>query len=334
MLHAKAAGIFRPVHQSTPSAGLVTALAAATLLGSCQPPRVRDPASLPQNRTSFSFARDALAYGEAPDDVLRRRLEASPALAALLRHRRLSGDTSITADELLARVLDEAEDVAGTRTVLDRWQPRPAELIAAADRSRRHLPPGRGFGGHVYLVVGYDIAVATPPDIAVNAAHAHFRERPEEVAHYVTHEAHHVGFLSLRSMPSLENLSDPAELTGLVRFLTQLEGMAVHSAYEPRRAAGHLGADADYRLYEDAAEAARVTRRYAEVLALAASPGPLSDETIGQVLEAMSSGERLWYRFGALVSWTLEREQGRDELVASITEPEQFQRTADALLAP
>lgn len=321
-------GHFLSVHRSTPACLPVLLLFA---LGSCAP-RVQDSASLPESRATFSFARDALRFQERPDDALLRRLEASPELAALLRHRRLSGDRSVTAHELLTRVLAAAPE-DGTRAVLDRWQLHEAELIAAADRSAHYLPPGHDFGGQVHFVIGYDIAVAAPPDVAINAAHAHFREQPEEVAHYVTHEAHHVGFLSLRTLPSLERLREPGELTRLVHFLTQMEGMAVHSVYEPRRDAGHLGADDDYRLYEDPEEAARVTRRYAEVLALAGGTETLADETIGQVLEAMSSGERLGYRFGALASWTLERDEGRDALVSSVADPRVFRRKVDELLA-
>lgn len=59
----------------------------------------------------------------------------------------------------------------------------------------------------------------------------------------------------------------------------------------------------------------------------------VADEVVGTVLNAMSSGERIWYRFGALVCWALERQQGRRQLVDAIKRPEIFLEVANSLLA-
>ncbi len=115
--------------------------------------------------------------------------------------------------------------------------------------------------------------------------------------------------------------------------MAHMEGMAVHAAYEGRRAQGHLDADADYRVYVDpaAGEAARL--RFAEVLASVPTDGPVPGATVGAVLEAMSSGERLWYRFGALACHRMEASVGRRRLVASLRDATEFEAFAKTLLA-
>jgi hypothetical protein len=54
---------------------------------------------------------------------------------------------------------------------------------------------------------------------------------------------------------------------------------------------------------------------------------------VGALLTAMSSGERIWYQFGALACWELERTRGRPALIASITSPDLFAKVVSDLLA-
>ena len=50
------------------------------------------------------------------------------------------------------------------------------------------------------------------------------------------------------------------------------------------------------------------------------------------ILNATSSGERIWYQFGALVCWTIEQESGRHKLVDSIADPAIFDNAVSRLL--
>lgn len=117
--------------------------------------------------------------------------------------------------------------------------------------------------------------------------------------------------------------------------MTQLEGMGVHAAFSARRDQHQLDTDADYRVYVDALAARRVTERYAELLALL-SPfeGVVDDETVGTILNAMSSGERIWYQVGALACRELERKQGRRTLIEAIQRPEIFDQALSVTLTP
>jgi hypothetical protein len=72
--------------------------------------------------------------------------------------------------------------------------------------------------------------------------------------------------------------------------------------------------------------------RYRELIARATSASMIADQDVGTILTVMSSGERVWYRFGALACWTLERTRGRSALIAAITDPSVFSETTSELL--
>lgn len=280
-----------------------------------------------------SFARVVLDLLEHDDADLRGKLLEHAALAAIVRHQRLAGNQDVTREDALARILDAARRARPTSRVLDTWAGRERELAECVDAAALYLPPQPKFSGTVFFVLGYDIGVAAPPDIVLNVGHDHFQTAPSEVGFYATHEAHHVGFLALRRVPSLTDLNEPRHLRAIVRYMTQLEGMGVHAAYPLRRDRGCLGADRDYRIYTDPAEARRVTARYAELIASLSKVTRLSDEEVGAVLDAMSSGERVWYQFGALACWTMERACGRDAVAEAVANPELFDNTVSELVA-
>jgi hypothetical protein len=264
---------------------------------------------------------------------LEQKLLDHPALAAMVRHQRMSGRQDATPASVLASVLDAVRRAPPTSHVLDAWREHHAELADDVAAAAAYLPAGSRFTGTVYLVVGYDIGVASPPDILLNVAHEHFQDAPSELGFYAAHEAHHVGFLAVRPFPALTHLDDPVQLRSIVAYMTQLEGMGVHAAYPLRRDRGGLRSDRDYRVYTDSSEARRVTARYAEILAMLAQPGNISDKDIAIILGAMSSGERLWYQLGALACATLERTRGRGALIDSIASPREFDRVVAELLA-
>jgi hypothetical protein len=287
----------------------------------------REPAAAPQTgsaRVDDSFARLILDSLAQDDAALYAALLEHPALAAIVRHQRLSGNQDVTREALLARILEASRRARPGSGPLDAWARRETELGQYVAAAAVYLPPGVTFDGTLYLVMGYDIGVAAPPDIVLNVAHQRFQSAPSELGFYATHEAHHVGFLTLRPAPELTGLNDPAHLRQVIAFMTQLEGMGVHAAYRLRMQQGRLGADADYRIYTDAAEARRVTARYAELCEMSSRTDSLSNDELGTILTAMSSGERVWYRFGALACWRLERTHGRHALTESIVSPGTF----------
>jgi len=278
------------------------------------------------------FARLALKAKDRDDADLRSRLLSHPALHAMARHQRMAGSANAAPAAVLDRVLAEVRRTRPGPRVLEAWAGRYGDLGRHVVAAEALLPPGTRFGGTVFLVAGYDLGVAAPPDLLLNVAHPHFLADPRELGFYATHEAHHAGFLSLRPPPALRDLQDPARLREIVAYFTQLEGLGVHAAYALRKRQGALGADADYQVYTDPAAARRATARYAELRARIAGTQRLPDAEVGAVLEAMSSGERIWYRFGAQVAAAIERDQGRAALVDAIVHKARFQAAAESLL--
>ncbi len=259
-------------------------------------------------------------------------LHTHPAVEALIRHRRTTGGRVDNIKVFTANLVAGA-NLEGMRTVLAYWEGHDDVLIRAANLANAYLPDNWRPNGSLYFEVGYDIGVAAPPDIALNVAHTHFVDRPSELAHYVTHEAHHIGFMATRPMPPLKGLEHPDTLLALIQYFTQLEGMAVHATAAPRRISDAFEHDDDYRCYVDESEALSIRKRYAtHMTMLADHDGPMALDAFGPVLEAMSSGERLWYRFGALVARELERADGRDVLVKSIVDPTPFNRLAAQMM--
>lgn len=292
-------------------------------------PAARTPAP---SKVDDSFAVLALRHLETPQHTPLRVLLTHPALDMLERHQHMSGNRHATKHDILQTLLLAVKDPSAARATLAGWHNRGDELLRRAQASDSYLPSGWRFHGTLYLIVGYDIGIAAPPDIAINVDHPHFAASPQEVAHYVTHEAHHLGFLDLRQMPALENLENPATLRRVVQFMTQMEGLAVHSVFALRRDERALGDDADYVVYVDPKAAKQVVRRYDELFRTLESKSRFDGQKVGTLLTAMSSGGRLWYRFGALVAAKIEREQGRKILISSIEKPHIFWEAATKLL--
>ena len=274
----------------------------------------------------WSFAKRIL---ESDPDRFPAGLSGLPALKALIRHQILSGNSSPDEDTLLSDVLQNIPDRNGAHLLLTEWENRDNDIIEYSREALRYLPGKTRLSGKIFFVAGYDIGFVAPPDIAINIAHQHFIKYPDDVGYYLTHEVHHLGFLSHRTMPPIrESLHTGEGLLKLIFFLTQMEGMAVHAAYNRRKAEGHLEDDDDYRLYYDPATCSDISAGFREICDSIADKEVLTDSEASAVLNAMSSGERLWYRYGALVSAKLENELGLDALVASINEPDIFMEYA------
>ena len=283
----------------------------------------------PSIRLDRRFARawlDAYPHKPRPEELLD-----SPALAVLVRHARLSGDHDASPASVLRRIYAALYEPAGVRRVMDHWARERALLLRRVGEALVYLPPGTRPPRAVYFVVGYDIGVAAPPDVALNLGHPRIMRYPSELGYLLTHEAHHVGFLQHRPMPTLEGLRDPRRLLALIHGLTQMEGMAVHAAKPARTEDGELLKDEDYRVYHDPAFAARALARFKKIVGAMRRATRLSPSSVAGVLEAMSSKERLWYRVGALVCDRIEAWEGREALVDTVSRPERFVAVLESL---
>ncbi len=248
------------------------------------------------------------------------------------RAMQMSGNMG-TPEGVVKRALAANIDVSRLEGILAAPTLRSEQLAESAALALDHLPAGAVLDGKVFFVIGYDIGIAAPPDVAINVGHEHFLHTSTEVAHYITHEAHHVGFMGFRPPPPMAGLDDARTLRRIVAYFTELEGRAVHAARDRREREGQLGDDDDYRIYVDSREARRIARRYLEQCSTLESSAHLSDDQLGAVMEAMTSGERLFYRAGALVCRALDRERGRRYLADSVAVEGEFQAHVKRVLS-
>ncbi|MCD4846777.1 MAG: hypothetical protein K8R76_01140 [Candidatus Aegiribacteria sp.] len=274
----------------------------------------------------WNFARRIL---ESDPDSFPAGLFELPAFDALIRHQILSGNPSPDGDILLSGVLENIPDRNGAHLLMEKWENRYNDIIEYSKEALRYLPGKTRLSGKIFFVAGYDIGIVAPPDVAINISHQHFINHPDDVGYYLTHEVHHLGFLSFRTMPPIrKSLRTVQGLLDLIFFMTQMEGMAVHSAYNRRKAEGHLEDNDDYRFYYDPVRCLNIMMRFWNICDSITEKESLTDGEISATLAAMSSGERLWYRYGAIISAQLEKELGLEALVASIEEPGIFMKYA------
>ena len=298
------------------------------LLGACRRHTIAPAA--PGFELSMRFAERELAYAHAPTEALRRELLADPSLAAIARHREMAGRAPVTLDEILDELLaaiDSSRD-GSAKAALDSWRTLADECPELIAHAAAFLPPDTPLQGRVYIVIGYEMAAASPPDILVDAAHPRFAE-PGQLRYLLVHETHHLGFLRWRSWPKLDRLFE-GSIAELVRFSTHMEGMAVHAARPLREAERALAGDPDYAIYTNPELRAPLVEAFGELWRECQVLLPAARAV--EILERMSGGERLWYRFGALVCETIERERGRAALISTIRQPARFWAAAERLI--
>ena len=270
------------------------------------------------DRIDLSFARAVLA------GVGANKLAGHPAAAALARHQSMSGNPDADPQVIVEEILAGSPDKVRTTAVLEIWLSRRAEMAGAMDAAAAYLPPGSPSAERLFAVIDYDIGVAAPPDVALNAAHERFLNNPGEGVFYACHEAHHVGFLHHRPLPDPTALGGPGVLGKMVDFITQMEGMAVHAAWPLRKQAGALEADPDYEVYLSDDKALEAAKAWRTMRALCGTTEFDDSEVINKVLNAMTSGHRLAYRYGAVVCQAMEKAYGRENLASSVLDPGTF----------
>jgi hypothetical protein len=97
-----------------------------------------------------------------------------------------------------------------------------------------------------------------------------------------------------------------------------MEGLAVYSTLEPRRAANALN-NRDYRLFLDEKARKRRVSEYFDLLTdlEVRSDAPLQEDD-WNIIERMTDRNRLWYIAGAHMAHLIEKKLGHETLVESI----------------
>jgi len=288
----------------------------------------------------FTHVRLALEYFASPSDDMLERIAATDAASHLKRHADWSGyfpadSTARSISEALLSKAPSAATLAAVRDLVAFAAARPVQQRECRTTAAAYLPAGAMADAVLHVTWGYDIGVSTAGHASLNFAHPHFLADPQEIWFYCIHEMHHAGVLKLHPPAFVARIGSVRELYDFTRYATFLEGLAVHAARDARRIAGAEGADADYVLLNDADRLEHAVARYRDRLSfLRAEIGNELGDVHWQVVEEMSSGDRLWYVAGAAMADAIEKARGRAGLLqVTAAGPDDFFSAYEAIAA-
>ena len=320
---------------------LVALLVSIAVVGFCKPDA--EPNSVPlsqlvspsdplyQQDLTFdaTFARMALQYVRSSNPEMLDELATLPAAEHILNHARHTDNDVVPRDSTLSLVKHLLRPSAELKSQVNEIE-RSIEFFSGplldnpqwVNDVLYYLPAGFRFHGRLYLTFGYDIGVAFGPNASLNGASGRFDGKPRELLYYAIHELHHVGFYKYQPPPRVGDIKTCADILRLVDHSTASEGMAVYAA-RPRRMAEHaLSSDPDYVALENPEQMRLLEQLYYEQCRYLKSRGNQpADSDAFAVIERMSSGDRLWYRVGALMAGRIEDKLGHTALVALIAKP-------------
>lgn len=279
----------------------------------------------------FTHIELAFHYFATPSEALLDEMSKTGAAIHLKRHSDRTGyypanATSRSITEDLLRKLPSEDRLQAVRNLVAYAAQDPIKRRECFRIASSYLPEQAQPGRPLFITWGYDIGVAMDDHASLNLAHRHFLADRQEIWFYCVHEVHHSGLTRIHPMPRIANTDSVGKLLEFVRYSTFIEGLAVHAAREARKAGNALANDDDYRALGDADALGEVMARHHDRLMFLQSEWeqPLRDEH-WQVVEEMSSGERLWYVAGTHMADTIEKTCGRSRLLkAALLGPASF----------
>lgn len=313
-------------------------LVAALLLAvtSCT---AENPAPLPDG-FDFTHVELAIDYFDSPEEGSLESIAATPAAQHLKNHSDRTGYypadfSALDITNELLKVAPSQKLMTDVKGLIDYAQNNPERQKACIAEAAAYLPDSAQPKYPLYVTWGYDIGVAMDDRASLNFKHRHFLENPEEIWFYCIHEVHHTGVMQIHRMPALSSIATVEELYRFARYATYLEGLAVYSAWEARRDAGAERLDSDYQVLNDSEKREHIVTVYREKLALLENDfeAPLTDAH-WQLVEEMSSGDRLWYVTGAEMAAEIDERLGRDRLIeVTLQGPDAFFDTYQTLVS-
>ena len=180
------------------------------------------------------------------------------------------------------------------------------------------FPEGTHLRSVLYTNLGYDIGIVSEGCALINIGHEDYQKNPQEILYMSMHELHHVVYTAYNSFFDLTQVNRFDQLCDIVRYCTHMEGLAVYSTLEPRRATNTLN-NRDYKLFLDEKARKKRVSEYFDLLTDLEIRGdaPLQ-ENDWAILERMTDRNRLWYVAGAHMSQLIEEKLGHETLVDTI----------------
>lgn len=181
-----------------------------------------------------------------------------------------------------------------------------------------YFPKGTSQRTNLYTILGYDIGIVSEGNALINLGHQDFIQDPREILFMSMHELHHVVYTEYNPIFELSQIHRTDQLCDIVKYCTHMEGLAVYSTLEKRIIANALY-NQDYKLLlDDQAKEKRVSEYFDIFTKLETQDiGPLQ-ENDWEIIDKMSSRDRLWYVTGAHMAQYIDEKLGRDSLNETI----------------
>jgi hypothetical protein len=144
-----------------------------------------------------------------------------------------------------------------------------------------------------------------------------------EIKYYAIHELHHAGFVMLKNnvMISLD-ITNYKEMTQLIEYSTHLEGMGTFAPLNIRKKENAMNIDRDYIALQNTELMKEYEKEYFDIyFHFKNNPDSLITEEDWDKVSILSDEKRLWYRVGASMAQTIDKNLGREKLVSLISEP-------------
>ena len=275
-----------------------------------------------------TFAWLALDFLETEDRELLQSISETDAAMHLAAHAQrvsLSGNAPYPF-ELVEQILTSPSmskiNIKEIRVRLSAIENDRTSQLRCWNEAAAFLPDGALSGVVLYLTVGYDIGVALKGHASINLVHPHFlKNQLEELWFYGVHEIHHAGFQKYNPLPALVDTRTISDLAYLIKYLTHMEGLAVHAARRWRTEAGALESDSDYEALLNSERTDTYKREFFSIYnrLIHEADRPIEMKDL-EILGRMSTGDRLWYRVGAAMADLIEKTLGRELLIGTVSE--------------
>lgn len=192
----------------------------------------------------------------------------------------------------------------------------------------KYFPDGTYLRSVLYTILGYDIGIVSEGYALINLGHHDFHRDPREILYMAMHELHHVVFTAYNPIFDLSQIHRTDQLFDVVKYCTHMEGLAVYSILEQRKAANALN-NRDYKLLLDDRATTKRVSEYFDILTdlEIRADSPLREED-WRILDRMSDRDRLWYVAGAHMAQMIEKNLGRETLIETMRlGPDDFFKT-------
>jgi len=277
----------------------------------------------------FTFAELAVKYLETDDSTYLQSIAELKATEHILNHAKhfnynVPKNSKIELVKYLLSPVDEKKAILDDFNRNLRFAKNNiAKINLAQEECLKYLPNKFHYSSNLFFTFGYDLGVVYGKNASVNLAHPYYLKHMNEIKYYSIHELHHAGFVMLKNnnMPSLE-INNSKEMTQVIEYYTHLEGMGTFAPLDIRKQENAMNIDKDYIALQDSGLMKEYEKEFFDIyFHFKNNPDSLITEEDWDKLSILTNKKRLWYRVGASMAQTIDKNLGRKELVSLISEP-------------